>query len=835
MASSSPAPPSAAVVPSPPLATPGTVRSSLVAGSTTTVANKLQPASASSTNKTTSSLPNNAPVASCVSRVSSAAATTSFPIANAKKTVLGTSVRMIARASRAAVAVPSPNHKDGVTVRKLAVATKTTERRALERSNVQHVKKATSLQVPKTVLSTEAKEARYQQPSHPAASPVSYFGSPTTDKVSVHLSNAMGRQRGMNKYHQKQADHATASKLATMEQGVGGALSASSASKPGASYRSVVVPRKKLPASNIAKHPIISSASTSPPSLVAAAAAAEEGAPAMPPLAASDRIISIGGSPSLGGTHLPSKNSLGGTHLSSKKRNGHALRRGKWTAEEESYASRLINEFKSGLLPLTDGTTLRNFLSKLLNCDPMRISKKFVGNNCIGKQVFRRRVADINRLAPEKIQQMRMELGELERRFFNRVAQTNRVKSPGVASIMAAGVMVGVPASTSININNVNAGKAQEEMDLERPPTPPWLRPPSTYQPKGIFANKPKRISNEASPAMSLPAPSAAPKLLPEVHVSSKPLSDSSTPPAVLAIPPLTHANPTTEKMIATIKRSGSSLDCLALAAAAANEEHLTDGSELRRTESALEQLARTASAAKFVEDIVNGDSSLGDTEKDDGKKLSQTKLQGSFEALMSMDIHSVGNLVDLASSTHLSTAHEVSSKSSSPEMDMKNDQSCANLSFRMESFIKSLSSANLLKSGSDSQAALGSLLNVNSSSNFFNSAEKIKKFESATGFSQLRADDGLGTGSHSSIDDFLSLVASGDIPHQDPNLLNVPLQKVMQQNGIPPKGTEAKTLSKRKFSQQQLVALASRLAGTSTNLSDMMCGPPVSKKKRKK
>ena len=61
------------------------------------------------------------------------------------------------------------------------------------------------------------------------------------------------------------------------------------------------------------------------------------------------------------------------------------LRRGKWTAEEESYANRLILEFKLGLLPLTDGTTLRTFLSKLLNCDPMRISKKFVGQNCIGK------------------------------------------------------------------------------------------------------------------------------------------------------------------------------------------------------------------------------------------------------------------------------------------------------------------------------------------------------------------------------------------------------------------------------------------------------------------
>lgn len=61
------------------------------------------------------------------------------------------------------------------------------------------------------------------------------------------------------------------------------------------------------------------------------------------------------------------------------------LRRGKWTTEEEYYANRLIYEFKLGLLPLTDGTTLRTFLSKLLNCDPMRISKKFVGQNCIGK------------------------------------------------------------------------------------------------------------------------------------------------------------------------------------------------------------------------------------------------------------------------------------------------------------------------------------------------------------------------------------------------------------------------------------------------------------------
>jgi hypothetical protein len=96
----------------------------------------------------------------------------------------------------------------------------------------------------------------------------------------------------------------------------------------------------------------------------------------------------------------------------SKKRPCPLLRRGKWTTEEEAYATKLIHEFKAGLLPLTDGTTLRNFLSKLLNCDPMRISKKFVGNNCIGKQVFRRRGADICRLTGEEMRRTAMELSE---------------------------------------------------------------------------------------------------------------------------------------------------------------------------------------------------------------------------------------------------------------------------------------------------------------------------------------------------------------------------------------------------------------------------------------
>ena len=53
------------------------------------------------------------------------------------------------------------------------------------------------------------------------------------------------------------------------------------------------------------------------------------------------------------------------------------LRSGKWTREEMEYAHELINEFKAGTLDLEEGVSLRSFLSKILRCNPKRISKKF--------------------------------------------------------------------------------------------------------------------------------------------------------------------------------------------------------------------------------------------------------------------------------------------------------------------------------------------------------------------------------------------------------------------------------------------------------------------------
>lgn len=64
------------------------------------------------------------------------------------------------------------------------------------------------------------------------------------------------------------------------------------------------------------------------------------------------------------------------------------LRRGKWTIEEEEYVARIIKSFNSGYLDAPAGTTLRAYLSDKLQCDPMRITKKFTGEACIGKRIF---------------------------------------------------------------------------------------------------------------------------------------------------------------------------------------------------------------------------------------------------------------------------------------------------------------------------------------------------------------------------------------------------------------------------------------------------------------
>jgi hypothetical protein len=64
---------------------------------------------------------------------------------------------------------------------------------------------------------------------------------------------------------------------------------------------------------------------------------------------------------------------------------------GRWTYEEETYVEGLIVEFDAGLLPIAEGTTMRSFVAKMLNCNPKRVSKKYDGNPIYdGKSVYAR-------------------------------------------------------------------------------------------------------------------------------------------------------------------------------------------------------------------------------------------------------------------------------------------------------------------------------------------------------------------------------------------------------------------------------------------------------------
>jgi len=86
-------------------------------------------------------------------------------------------------------------------------------------------------------------------------------------------------------------------------------------------------------------------------------------------------------------------------------------------------------------------------------------------------------------------------------------------------------------------------------------------------------------------------------------------------------------------------------------------------------------------------------------------------------------------------------------------------------------------------------------------------SLANLLRSDSSTGLTNLRMQDGLAH-RNSSVDDFLSLVETGDIPHQDPALLNVPLQSVMQQQAAAQNQGGAQAAATL-LAQQQLLAQA--------------------------
>eukprot|EP00542_Grammatophora_oceanica_P022125 CAMPEP_0194033994 /NCGR_PEP_ID=MMETSP0009_2-20130614/6434_1 /TAXON_ID=210454 /ORGANISM="Grammatophora oceanica, Strain CCMP 410" /LENGTH=835 /DNA_ID=CAMNT_0038674729 /DNA_START=27 /DNA_END=2534 /DNA_ORIENTATION=+ len=155
------------------------------------------------------------------------------------------------------------------------------------------------------------------------------------------------------------------------------------------------------------------------------------------------------------------------------------LRKGKWTVEEEEYTSRIIHHFSTGVLTLPEGTTLRSYLAEKLNCDPMRITKKFAGASCLGKRVYH--LCDRSPGTAADIEMAKAELARLEQRFRLRVEHGQR----------------GVPMPPRIDV----LAPMPQSMFAPAAPGASWLQ---------RFASVAAAMSNQAATPTAPTAPAAA-------------------------------------------------------------------------------------------------------------------------------------------------------------------------------------------------------------------------------------------------------------------------------------------------------------------------------------
>ncbi|OQR99259.1 hypothetical protein ACHHYP_07112 [Achlya hypogyna] len=94
------------------------------------------------------------------------------------------------------------------------------------------------------------------------------------------------------------------------------------------------------------------------------------------------------------------------------------VRTGRWSKEEEEYANAMIEAFKTGVLPLPGTMSMRKFVSELLRCHPMRVSKKFVGYVRKYHWYTTHLAETEGGIAPNVVMAMYAQLSQLEQAFW---------------------------------------------------------------------------------------------------------------------------------------------------------------------------------------------------------------------------------------------------------------------------------------------------------------------------------------------------------------------------------------------------------------------------------
>ena len=140
------------------------------------------------------------------------------------------------------------------------------------------------------------------------------------------------------------------------------------------------------------------------------------------------------------------------------------MRRGKWTKEEEAYANNVIRDFQDGIINNAEiGITLRSLLADKLLCDPMRISKKFAGKACVGKQVYG--VGNRSKFTGTEICERSEELEKSRSVFFGKV-RSQQQKSR-VRKLSASKTSKNPSSVTSSDYLKKNPSKSEATQSLE--------------------------------------------------------------------------------------------------------------------------------------------------------------------------------------------------------------------------------------------------------------------------------------------------------------------------------------------------------------------------------
>lgn len=113
------------------------------------------------------------------------------------------------------------------------------------------------------------------------------------------------------------------------------------------------------------------------------------------------------------------------TFLQSAREQNIPVRSGKWNPEEERYLRKLVELFCLGVLDeVAQKTSMRAWLAHMLNCCPMRISKKQMsGANFTGKAKFMKNRAAIDRMTQRQYDEVSDELCYLRANFLKQWAK----------------------------------------------------------------------------------------------------------------------------------------------------------------------------------------------------------------------------------------------------------------------------------------------------------------------------------------------------------------------------------------------------------------------------